>query len=325
MHARYIQAVFDHAGAMHPSERPHWIISSSEEVFVLARDRVYELQRTQHVLIGAKVPVGEHRKAAFAAARMPGGRGRTDRAPAGAVCVAKSAKKRHRNASLRRCTTAGTCSAAGSPTISVGEATIARDHCGSQSPPLSVRCVLEEPAKWRVLRSVLDEVDGLRCAPGCRGCTLIIVRDERTGATLRQLLKQGARPALEATFTRWVGRRRAYGPSVAVASARQYETRLLQATAGKLRAQHAVASRPPSALHRAAVESGRSTHRQDVASGTGVVDGGTRLTPEVGLTESSVRHASLCFIACSKLHDFPACAVPSRPASNAHRCVRNCP
>ena len=45
-----LESIFDAASSLHPTERPHWILNSSESVWQLARDRVYELQRTQQVL-----------------------------------------------------------------------------------------------------------------------------------------------------------------------------------------------------------------------------------------------------------------------------------
>ena len=36
----HLECVFDTASAAHPTERPHWVLHSSEEVFLLARERV---------------------------------------------------------------------------------------------------------------------------------------------------------------------------------------------------------------------------------------------------------------------------------------------
>jgi DNA excision repair protein ERCC-4 len=72
----YLETVFDAASLLHPSERPHWLLNCSEDAFVLARDRVYALQRTQPCLFQAlptpALPGSGTSKAACAAARRLG-------------------------------------------------------------------------------------------------------------------------------------------------------------------------------------------------------------------------------------------------------------
>ena len=43
----YLESVFDATSAQPPAERSHWVLQHSEPVYVLARDRVYELVREQ--------------------------------------------------------------------------------------------------------------------------------------------------------------------------------------------------------------------------------------------------------------------------------------
>ena len=104
--------------------------------------------------------------------------------------------------------------------------------------PLSVRCVLEDTPKWKALIELIDEIRLKRAGGGgggggpqhqqqaacgggeaavagaaaaaaaARGGTLLVVRDERTGELIRNLLSHGPRPLLEANFIKWVSRRR---------------------------------------------------------------------------------------------------------------------
>ena len=63
----YLESVFDATSAQPPAERSHWVLQHSEPVYVLARDRVYELVREQRTLAEALAP-GAAAAAAEAAA-----------------------------------------------------------------------------------------------------------------------------------------------------------------------------------------------------------------------------------------------------------------
>lgn len=165
----YLETVFDAASALHPAERPAWMLNHSETVFLLARERVYEVVRP---------PSGQ--------ARLFG-------------LEPSNTSERH------------------------GER------------PLDVRCVLEPCLKWLALFDLLAEVQ--REEGACGSC-LVVVRDEHTAATVRELLVRGAKSLLETSFVKWVRRRRRSTAVVlsagAVLSARQHEARLLGAAAAKL-------------------------------------------------------------------------------------------
>ena len=67
---------------------------------------------------------------------------------------------------------------------------------------------------------------------------LLIVRDARAASTVLALLSHGARPLLEATLIRWVGRRRcSVPPSGTLLSSRQHEASLLRTAAAELEAK----------------------------------------------------------------------------------------
>ena len=207
----YIETIFEAASSLHPSERPHWLLNCSEAVKTLARDRVYELQRSQQFL--APPPLPPHGPSA----------------DTGSDAAA-----------------AATDAAGAAIGLSSSVAPLAG---GKQAPPLSVRCVLESSPKWAALQELVREI-GEKRAAGAAGCVLIVVRDERTGDEVRELLAHGARPLLEANFVRWVfRRRRSQVPTSTVLSSRQHETRLLRAAADKIAAKHAQQPAPPRALH----------------------------------------------------------------------------
>jgi len=223
----YLETVVDAASALHPAERPHWILNCSETVFLIARDRVYELQRTQQVLMPHEEPDLESE--ADAEAKDASG--------------AEAPTKRQRLAGCDDGSTAKLMNVA-SETAAVGDAapvlgvspSVAAGIGVAQAPPLNVRCVLEPSPKWAALRDILTEIKTVREA-GTRGGCLLVVRDERTGATIRDLVAHGAKPLLEATFVRWVARRRRSQVAArTILSARQHEARLLRVAADKLAA-----------------------------------------------------------------------------------------
>ena len=227
----YLETVFDAASLLHPSERPHWLLNCSEDAFVLARDRVYALQRTQPCLFQT-LPTP-----ALPGSGLPG--------------PADSQAKRQR-ADTTHAAAAATAAAAAAAPMGAPEAR-------GKPPELSVRCVLEECPKWGALCSLLEEIrlsraeeagdrgdadtpihldetaQGAAGADG-GGCTLVLVRDDRTLGMVRELLLHGSRKLLEANFMQWVGRRRrshqANGGSLI--STKQHEAGLLRAAAAKL-------------------------------------------------------------------------------------------
>ena len=224
----YLETVFDAASLLHPSERPHWLLNCSEDAFVLARDRVYALQRTQPCLFQA-LPTLSHALADTPSHRVP------------PTAHADSQAKR-----LRADTTHAAAAAGAAATLTgVPEAR-------GKPPELSVRCVLEECPKWGTLCALLDEIrlsraeeagdrgDADETAQGTVGadggvCTLVLVRDERTLGMVRELLLHGSRKLLEANFMQWVGRRRrSHAPSGSLISTKQHEAGLLRAAAAKL-------------------------------------------------------------------------------------------
>ena len=296
----YLETVFDAASALHPSERPHWILNCSEAVWQLARDRVYELQRTQTFFdAAASTPsaAAELRTDAAAAGEGP----KRQRIEGGAASAqASSGSGRGSGSGSGRGSGSGSGSGNGSGDAheergaarSLGlSSSVAPVSGARQPPPLSVRPVLEESPKWQALRDLLREIAAKRgrrgqvaggtadgASAGCQaddgaeadddspssgsgtpaaaaaaaaaaegeeeaghGATLIVVQDERTGAMVRELMTHGPRPLLEATFVRWVARRRRGQPqaSSTVLSTRQHEARLLRTAADRLAAKHA--------------------------------------------------------------------------------------
>ena len=225
----YLETVFDAASLLHPSERPHWLLNCSEDAFVLARDRVYALQRTQPCLFQT-LPTP-----ALPGSGLPG--------------PADSQAKRQR---------ADTTHAAAAAAAAVA-APMGAPEARGKPPELSVRCVLEECPKWGALCSLLEEIGLSRAgeaggrggadtpihldetAQGAAGadgggCTLVLVRDDRTLGMVRELLLHGSRKLLEANFMQWVGRRRRSHVSSggSLISTKQHEAGLLRAAAAKL-------------------------------------------------------------------------------------------
>ena len=240
----YLETVFDAASALHPAERPHWILSCSEAVWQLARDRVYELQRTQQVLALAPTAApGSSIDAA--AAREKQEAAETHEREGDEDDDASGAPKRQRVDGAQGAASAA--APAPKPTLGLSSS-IAPVSGAKQAPPLSVRCVLEESPKWAAFRELLTEIRAQQEAGGV-GRTLIVVRDERTGVMVRELIAHGAKPLLEATFVRWVSRRRRGQAEVStVLSSRQHEARLLRAAADGVAERHAQKPAPPPAL-----------------------------------------------------------------------------
>lgn len=243
--------MFDAASSLHPAERPHWILNCSEAVWQLARDRVYELQRVQQTLAPhTTTEPGEEHSALPGRLPVDGTdtskRQRLDSAReanvvGGPADAADEAMARSNSEGEGRAMAAA--GPAGSDAVNqraLGlSASVAPVAGAKHAPPLSARCVLEESPKWAALRELLQEIEAKRDASGA-GRALLVVRDERTGMMLRELVAHGARRLLEATFIRWVGRRRRVQQAAStVLSSRQHEARLLRAAADKLATCHA--------------------------------------------------------------------------------------
>jgi DNA excision repair protein ERCC-4 len=285
----YLETVFDAASSLHPSERPHWILNCSETVWQLSRDRVYELQRTQLVISAAPgnaEPIGEARDEAPEGPESTRqcAEARLQSTASGARSGAGPAESGGTDAST---TTAASTSAAaaaeGAPARPPGlSASVAPVSGAKQAPPLSVRCVLEESPKWAALRDLLLEINEKRAA-GTPGGTLLVVRDERTGSMVREFMAHGAKPLLEATFIRWVGRRRrAQQQMSTVLSSRQHEARLLRAAADRLAMRHAHQEAPPPALHPVDIPDPHAQHEQPAAGAFGVLNSGGEVVSNRG-------------------------------------------
>ena len=249
---------------MHPAERPHWILNCSETVFVLARDRVYALQRVQQTLAARSSSADpnltmkdvQHHQAVHDSLGH-------SNAPQGSLSMDTPREQ----------------FAADSSEISSGHvgapgANRCPQHAHSAARPqlpnnLSVHCVLEESPKWNALSEVLAEISAGR-RQGVRGNCLIVVEDERTGAMIRDLIIHGSRSLLEAKFVQWVSRRRRSQVTTgALVSARQHEAKLLRAAADKLSLRHAQRPVSASASSNVAISELIGEKRSIVSSTTG--------------------------------------------------------
>ena len=90
--------------------------------------------------------------------------------------------------------------------------------------------------------------DSRTAEAGGVGRTLIVVRDERTGVMVRELIAYGAKPLLEATFVRWVSRRRRGQAEVSTVSLRASTRPVAARRRGWCRRAACAKSAPPPAL-----------------------------------------------------------------------------
>ena len=239
----HLECVFDTASAAHPTERPHWVLHSSEEVFLLARERVYQMVRTQATF----------KKTPAAAPAHP---------------------KRQRIQGDSSGANGGTAQTASPAAVANVELSRSVEGPANVQAPLSVSLVLEGCPKWEALQQLLTELRveqrerneaeealpsdatprgatprGAAATTAQRGCTLLVVRDERAARTLKALLAYGARAVLEANLIKWVSRRRRSSlAGGAVLSARQHEAKLLRQAAERITARHESQPTRPHAL-----------------------------------------------------------------------------
>jgi hypothetical protein len=216
----YLETIFESSSQLHPSERPHWILNCSEAVKSLARDRVYELQRTQTILAAPPPPAaqadvdggpydGANKRqrlddsaAGGAAGSAAGGGSSAARSAAGNAAdgAADSHSASHSAADGAAAASESADGSAARSALGVS-ASVAPVAGAKAAPPLSVRCVLEESPKWAALVELMDEIRTQRAARA-KGGTLLVVRDERASWRSRSVVT--SRTALSLAARCWL-------------------------------------------------------------------------------------------------------------------------
>ena len=216
------EAVIDSVSELPPMERPQWVLQASEAAYVLARERVYVLQRSQ---------------LQFQVSRA--------RSPPPMPADLTTAKE----GSVAPSLVSNTCAHRDAEKSSIRLINSAATSEEKSDPSLRVRFIMEECPKWKTLLQLLDEVkSGLQTAG--KGKALILVRDQRTVATVRALVEHGSNGLLEATLVRWAEcRPRANQATKSLISSRQLEATLVRDAARKIGHRHAALANPPKAIH----------------------------------------------------------------------------
>ncbi len=216
-----LESVIDGASALPAIERPHWLLQASEAAYVLARERVYALQRSQLLLHAPRSRTPPPMPADVAAAEMVVAAA----AATGAGSVLDLPSKRARIEGS---------AATDAPRMQLCGSV--EGSSGPSAPLLSIRLVLEESPKWAAFLQLLSELESARMQADGGDRVLIVVRDDRVAATMSALVARGSRAVLEEKLVRWVARRpRSHQPQTgALRSSRQHEAILLRTAAQKV-------------------------------------------------------------------------------------------